>query len=236
MNINIYKVIGYIAVLLFAFQFVFADVIVFNNYETTTTLQDGHLQIEREITLLNVGSDPIIPGELHFRIHELKNGEYVGSQIRNVQAHDDYGEEIDSRLVEGEEETQLVLSHWEPIIPQFNYNIHLNYEIVFEAGGFLFSELIVPVEETTIPIRNSENKIHIPERYSVTYAPDADVRIIEKENGKYTEVSWDGLEQMPVEYTVLPLPRLGVKAVNLFWGVIIVVTLISSYILHRKLR
>ncbi len=236
LKISSYKVMVYIVMIILTLQFALGEVVVFSNYETTTTLRDDRLHIEREITLQNVGSNPIIPGELHFRIHELKEGKHVASQIRNLEVYNDYGQEMNNRKVEGDDETQLVVSLWEPVLPQFSYKIYMTYDIMFETKGILFYELVVPVEETTIPIRNSENMIHIPSRYHVTNAPDAQVRMIEKEGNEYSEVNWEGKKQMPVEYSVLPLPRLGIKAVNLFWGVIIIITLILSYVLHRKLR
>lgn len=223
--------------LLLAFPLVAAeDVVIFNNYETTTTLKDDHLHVERQVTIQNQDSNPIIPGELHFRLHELEGGEHVPLEIENFEVYDEHDMEIESERVEGEDETELILSIWEPILPDFNYNVYMSYDIVFEPQGLLFHELVIPREDTTIPIRDAENRILLPENYHVTHAEDADVRRIEKDDGQYSEVSWEGVESLSVEYSLLPLPRLGIKAVNIFWGTIIVITLILSFVLHRKLR
>ncbi|MFW6013998.1 MAG: hypothetical protein ACOCZ6_01975 [Nanoarchaeota archaeon] len=236
-NINLVKILGLIIVVLFAFPIVAGeDIVVFSNYKTTTTLKDDRLHVEREVTIQNLDSNPIIPGELHFRIHELEGGERVPSKIENFRTSNEHGMEMESKEVEGSDETELVVSMWEPILPNFNYNIQMSYDIVFEPQGLLFHELIVPMEDTTVPIKNTENEFHLPSNYHVTYAEEADVRKVEREGEVYSEISWDDERQMSIEYSVLPLPRLGTKAVNIFWGAIIIITLILSFVLHRKLR
>ena len=236
-NINLVKILGLIIVVVFAFPLVAgADIVVFSNYKTTTTLKEDRLHVEREVTIQNLDSNPIIPGELHFRIHELDGGERVPSQIENFRAYNEHDMEMDAEKVEGDGETELVVSMWEPILPNFNYNIYMSYDIVFEPRGLLFHELVVPMEDTTIPIRNIESSFHLPSNYHVTHAQDAAVRKIEREGEVYSEIRWDGERQMNIEYSVLPLPRLGTKAVNIFWGTIIIITLILSFVLQRKLR
>ena len=122
------------------------------------------------------------------------------------------------------------------MLPKFSYKIFMDYDIEFEPSGLLFYELIVPVEETTIPIEKSKNEIILPSKYHVTHAPDAQVAKKTKENKEVKTVSWKGKKPMAIEYSVLPLPRVGIKAVNLFWGVIIAITLVLSYLFHKKLR
>ena len=82
-------------------NFSLAEVVVFESYETTTTLDDGKLHIDRYIKLRNVGSNPIIPGELHFKLHEISKGKKIPSEIDNLVAINDYNQELKTRIVEG---------------------------------------------------------------------------------------------------------------------------------------
>ncbi|MFW5991057.1 MAG: hypothetical protein ACOCQX_02400 [Candidatus Nanoarchaeia archaeon] len=218
------------------FNLGFAEVVEFSNYETRTTLNEDHLGIQRVLTLQNVGSNPIIPGELHFKTHELEGDKKVPSNINNFEATNDYDMEMETQKVKEDKVTDLVVSIWEPILPKFSYKIYMNYDIEFEPKGILFYELRVPNEETTIPIKESKNEIMLPENYHVTYAPDAEVTKREIEGETVNVVSWSGKNPVAIEYSVVPLPRIGIKAVNVFWGVIIIITLVFSYLFHKRLR
>ena len=225
-----------VLILLFTIDVVMGEVVVFDNYETHTTLEKGKLHIERVITLKNVGDNPIIPGELHFKLHEIVKGKKIPSVVTDFSARNDYNAELKTRTVQGDEETDLVISIWEPVLPKFSYRINLQYDLGFEPKGLLFYELNVPVEETTIPIVNQEHNLYIPTSYYVTYAPDAVVKTVSRNGNEYRMVSWQNREDMLLEYSPLPLPKTGVRAVNIFWGVVIVGLIMLTFLLHRKMR
>ncbi|MFP4403227.1 MAG: hypothetical protein ACLFPJ_02670 [Candidatus Woesearchaeota archaeon] len=235
LKINL-KYLVYVFMFIFVINFCLGEIVVFNNYETTIHLQDGKLHVIKELTLENVGSDPIIPGELHFKIHELKKGEKIPSEILNFNTINGRDQELDSRVIEGNTETDLVVSVWEPILPKFSYKIFLTYDIVFEPKGFLFYEFNVPTEDTTIPIKKNQNIVLIPSNYKVTFAKDASVSQVTKDDKKFSEVKWTNTGNMVLEYSKIPLPKTGVKAVNLFWSVIIILTILATFIIHKKLR
>jgi hypothetical protein len=213
-----------------------AEVVVFQNYQTRSTLQSGGLHIDREITLQNVGSNPIIPGELHFKLHEILKNEKVASKVSNLGSRNDMNKDLKSRLVEAKEETDIVISVWEPVLPKFTYKVILGYDLEFIPKGILFYEIKVPVEETTIPIKDNEQTLYLPAKYHVTYAPDAEVTSVQQGAQQMRAVTWHNREEMVVEYSLLPLPKLGIRAVNIFWIVVIVMLLISTFLIHRKLR
>jgi hypothetical protein len=213
------------------------EVVVFKNYMTKSTLGPGELHIEREIILQNVGSNPIIPGELHFKLHEVDKGEKVASKVSNLGARNvDINKELKSHMIEGKEETDLVVSVWEPVLPKFTYRVSLSYDLEFSPKGILFYEIKVPVEETTIPIKDNLQSLYLPSKYHVTYAPDATVTLEDIGNQKYRVVTWQNREEMIVEYSLIPLPKIGIRAVNVFWGVVIVSLLITTFLIHRRLR
>ena len=226
----------YLTVMFLCMQFALAEVVVFSKYVTTTTLEGDHLHISRDIVLENVGGNPIIPGELHFKLHEVDDDKRIATKVEGFIAWDEYDNELKTRQLEGDEETDLVISIWEPVLPKFSKRIHLEYDILFEPKGVLFYELNVPVEETTIPIKENINTILLPSKYKVTHAPDAEVKDVKDDGENYRSIRWSNKKQMIVEYSMIPLPRLGIRAVNLFWGVVIIATLIISFILHRKMR
>ncbi len=213
-----------------------ADVVVFRDYSTKSVLDRDMLHISRAITLENVGANPIIPGELHFKLHEIIKNQKVASVVHNLEAKNDFGTVLKSRIIESKEETDLVASVWEPVLPKFTYNVKMSYDLEFKTKGILFYEINVPLEETTIPIENQKQSLYIPAKYHITYAPDAIVRTVEEGGQKYRVVEWENMEDMVVEYSVLPLPKLGIRSVNIFWIMVIIILLASTFFIHRKLR
>jgi len=213
-----------------------AEVVVFKSYETKSILKDNALSISRKIILQNVGSNPIIPGELHFKLHEISKDKEVASEINNLGAKNDFDKVLKTRKIESTEETDIVVSVWEPVLPRFTYVVMLDYDLKFEPKGILFYEIKVPLEETTIPIKTQKQQLYLPLKYHVTYAPGAIVQVVSEGGKKYRVVTWDNREDMVVEYSRIPLPKMGIRAVNVFWVVIILALLISTFFIHRKLR
>ncbi len=212
------------------------EVVVFKSYETNSRLEKDNLHIDRQIVLQNVGDNPIIPGELHFKLHEISKDKKVASEVSNLGARNDLNAELKTRKVETKEETDLVLSIWEPVLPKFTYKVFLSYDLKFSPKGVLFYEIKVPIEETTIPIKDNKQSLYLPAKYHVTYAPDAKVTTVQQGSEKFRVVTWENREDMIVEYSVLPLPKMGIRAVNVFWIVVIIILLVSTFFIHKKLR
>lgn len=226
----------FIFLLVLLLPFVFSEVVVFSDYKTDTYVEKEKLHINRALILQNVGSNPIIPGELHFKLHEVKDDSRIASYVSNFEAKNGYDVELSTRLIEGNEETDLVVSVWEPVLPQFTYSIYLSYDLDFKANGVLFYEIKVPVEETTIPIKNNVHNLFIDEGYKVTYAPSSTVSKELKDGVDYTKVSWQNKENMVIEYSKIPFPLMGFKSVNIFWGFVIFVLMLLTYAIHRKIN
>jgi hypothetical protein len=212
---------------------VLAEVVVFDQYITDTTLEKGRFHIERTVILKNVGSNPIIPGELHFKLHEVREDAKIPSKVKNFKAENELKTVLKTRTIEGKEETDLVISVWEPVLPRFTYKITLSYDLEFEPKGILFYEINVPVEETTIPIISNEHNLHLPDNYYVTFAPQGEVKAT---GNSVKTVSWKNKKTMVVEYSVMPLPKLGMRAVNVFWIAVIVSLIASTVFIHRKMK
>lgn len=108
------------------------------------------------------------------------------------------------------------------MLPQFHYDFVMNYDIEFKPKGLLFYEITIPDEKTTIPVRNVMTEFSLPNKYHVTYAPDAKLSTNDESNDKSRLISWTDTNNPKFEYTILPLPKTSVPMVNIFWISLIV--------------
>ncbi len=219
--------------LLLAIPVASARVVVFRDYTTQTTLEKGSLHIERIMTLENIGSAPIIPGELHFKLHEIVKDEQVASEVSNLVAESEQGRQLSTDIINGNRETDLIIDVWDTLLPGFYYTIKMEYDVQFKSKGVLFYLINIPTEETTIPIRHNTQKFLLPKRFSVTFAPGAEVS---KSDDKRV-VEWVNQEDMQLEYSIVPFPKLPIKGVNVFWAILIVLLVglfIGTRVRHSK--
>lgn len=209
-----------------------AQVLVFDTYETVSTVQKDKIRIERELVLTNVARNPVIPGELHFKIYERDGDEQKGLRVENLAASNERGQPLSTKVTRRDESTDLAITIWDPMLPGFSYRFRTSYDLYFEPSGVLFYELRIPQEETTIPIKTIKQTVLLDDGYHVTYAPQTEVS---KLSGNVV-VSWTGdNEQQIIEYSSLPLPRIPFRAVNAFWGVVIL-ALIGVFVLTLRRR
>lgn len=209
-----------------------AQVVVFDKYETRITLEQERLHVNRVMFLKNVGANPIIPGELHFKLHELDGDKKVASKVDNFGAVDKNGNKLSTSTIERETETDLIISVWDPLLPGFFYRMTTDYDLRFRPKGILFYEINIPTEDTTIPIQGKTTSFALPRKFHVTYAPGAQVT---DEEGMRV-VTWEKGTEMALEYSRIPLPRLGIKAVNLFWAALIIVLVATIVLVQLKRR
>ena len=208
--------------------------VVFSQYDTTATISQDVIQIERTVTIKNNGQVPIIPGELHFRFFEQDGADRRAIEVSNVQAQSSRGVELTTKSVSRGDEQDVSVQVWDPLLPGFDYTFTMQYDIAFEASGILFHEISLPQEQTTIPIVEETTTFELDDRYHVTYAPETEVN---KLSGN-TVVQWGAqAEERTVEYSRLPFPRTGLRAVNVFWIAIILALLgvfMISFLRQRK--
>lgn len=198
-----------------------ANSVVFERYDTTATFQGNTILIERDVRIKNSGLTPIIPGEVHFRLYEQRGDTKTPIPVTNFRAHSPTSGDLTTRVAERRGETDLSVHLWNPLLPNFYYDFTMTYEMEFSPSGILFYEIRLPREDTTIPIVNENTQFLLDRRYSVTYAPEGVVSSATPTGN--TVVSWDrNSNNRIVEYSRIPLPTIGVRAVNVFWIVIIV--------------
>jgi hypothetical protein len=204
-----------------------AEVLVFDRYDTVSRVSGDSITIEREMTLTNVARNPVIPGELHFRLYQQEGADRKPIAVSDFTATNERGQKLSTKITTRASETDLAVTIWDPMLPGFSYTFRTSYVMRFEPSGLLFYELQIPQEDTTIPIKNAEQTVILEGNYHVTYAPDTAVT---KMSGNAV-VSWAGQnEGQVIEYSSLPLPRirlgsLTLRAVNVFWGVVIIALL-----------
>jgi len=204
-----------------------ADVLIFDKYDTVSRVEGNTITIEREMTLTNVARNPVIPGELHFRLYQQDGSSRRTIKVSDFTATNERGQALSTKIVNRPDETDLAVTIWDPMLPGFSYTFRVRYVMEFEPSGLLFYELRIPREDTTIPIKAAKQTVILRDRYHVTYAPDTEVS---KLSGN-TVVSWAGQnEGQVIEYSALPLPRIAIgsfamRAVNIFWGAIILALL-----------
>ena len=209
-----------------------ANTVVFERYDTTATIQGNTILIERDVRIKNNGLTPIIPGEVHFRLYEQRGDTKTPIPVTNFRAHSQNTGDLTTRVTERRGETDLSVHLWNPLLPHFHYDFTMTYEMEFSPSGIFFYEIRLPREETTIPIVNENTVFNLDRRYSVTYAPDGVVSSNTPTGN--TVVSWDRASgDRIVEYSRLPLPALGVRAVNVFW-IVIIILLVTVFVLSLR--
>ena len=207
-----------------------ANVVVFERYDTTATIQGNTITIDRDVRIKNVGQTPIIPGEVHFRLYEQRGEVRTPIPVSNFQAHSETSGDLTTRVVERSGETDMSVHLWNPLLPNFHYDFTMSYEMEFSPSGILFYEIQLPREDTTIPIQNEHTEFVLDGRYSVTYAPQG---AVSSATGN-TVVSWDkDTDSRVVEYSRIPLPAIGVRAVNVFW-LLIIAMLVGVFVMSLR--
>jgi hypothetical protein len=207
--------------LILVINFSLANVIVFEKYDTTYSFEKNYLKIEKDLRILNVGPNPIIPGEIHFKLSEIRNEKQVPIKINNLKIIDHRGNEIDSKLSEKAEQTDLSFMIWQPLLPRHFYDLSMEYEVEFNPKGIFFYMVNIPKEVTTIPIQKSTTTFELPKKYHITYAPNGTV----EKTSDYNKLSWNELSILSFEYSLIPLPKMGIPMVNFFWIGLMVVFL-----------
>lgn len=210
-------VIFSLLVLVFAFSAAAYDVVVFENYETSYFLKDGKLSVEKRVLLRNVGNNPIIPGELHFRVYEQRGDKQIPVEIKNLVASNP-SSQLTTRVTLYDDYSDVVVHVWNPVLPDFDLPLTISYDLDFKLKGVLFHEVQFPIEETTIPIRDSKVDFMLPNQFSVTFTTGD---VIAEDNMNKV-VQWVNEDDLSLEYSRLPLPNTPFRMVGIFWMTILV--------------
>ncbi len=211
-------------------SFVLGEVVVFDKYDTTMEYDDGVLTVTKQLRLKNVGNNPIIPGEIHFKISQEDKDATSAPVISSFKVTNKFDKELETRQVSSNNEVDLVFTVWDPLLPDFFYDMTMSYDLEFKPSGVLFYHVALPEEKTTIPIKKSSTTFLLPNNYHVTYAPGGEI----SSEKSLKEITWEVKDAYQVEYSVIPFPKMGFRAVNIFWVLIILLFLIHLFFRLKK--
>ena len=196
--------------------------LIFEDYSTSYFVRGNTLLVEKEVILRNVGqSEYLVPGEIYFNVYERKGDSSVAPKIRDVSALQNNNQELETRIDTYDTHSTIAVRIWAPLSnqPNMQYRLSLSYEMDFRPKGFLFHEVVFPVETSSHTIVDRSTRMMLPTGYTVTYAPSADVST----DGLHTIVDWGSRSDLSLEYTFLPLPeQMPFRMVSVFWLTVLV--------------
>ena len=196
--------------------------LIFEDYSTSYFVKGNTLVVEKEVIIRNVGrSEYLVPGEIYFNVYERRGDSSVAPSIRDVSALQNNDRSLDTRVDTHDTHSSIAVHIWSPLSnqPNMQYRLSLSYEMDFRPRGFLFHEVVFPVETSSHRIVERSTRMMLPTGYTVTYAPTADV----SSDGLHTIVDWGSQSDLSLEYTFLPLPeQMPFRMVSVFWLTVLV--------------
>ncbi len=204
--------------------------VTFEEYEKTYYMEGDSLRVEKDIVMVNRLRSPVVPGSVEFRMYEIRGRDIVPSQISEVYARDN-SRELDTRVETHGDHTKLIVMVRTPLMQDYEFPVSISYEIDFNPSGILFHEVLFPIEETTNTVVDSTTRLVMPNRYRVTYAPDAEI----EKDGMRQSIEWGGGTEIMLEYTRLPLPQMPFRMVSVFWlTILLILGVIFIYLNSRR--
>ncbi|MEM4396069.1 MAG: hypothetical protein QXR30_00175 [Candidatus Woesearchaeota archaeon] len=191
----------------------------FSNYVTKLKIDNNEITINKEIEIENYGQVGIVPGEMIFRILNVKE-----SDIINISAKDEFGNTFPVKINPSDDFVEVVVENYIPIFAQSKQKVFIDYTIKSNLKGLLFYSFEYPLMDTSIPIQNGKIIIIPGKNLYLTYAPEAKC----EKNECFFEIKNQKNKMVEFELSRIPLPKLKVKAYYVFWyGIIAMLLLIS---------
>lgn len=198
----------------------FGEVIEFSEFKRDVTYDDGVLYVKTTALLKNTAPYPIIPGELHFTLFERSGFETHSVPVSDFTVVGLNNKNLETYIDTGSFDSDLYFLVWEPVLPGFSYPLTITYTIDFKPKGLLFYNIELPIEETTIPIRKKTLTFSLDSSYFVTYATQG-AAVTKLPDQKVVSIS--DTHTIRVEFTHLPLPKLPVMMVHVFWMILLII-------------
>jgi len=204
---------------------------VFSDYSTHIKLNsDETIEISKKIILTNVGVVAFVPGQVEFKI----SNDAGDLKILNYSVINKFGKSIRNNLVRTGDSSVIVLEIFQPLLPGFDYEINLAYNLSYVSSGIVFKKFQIPLsEKSRIPIKKGKVSLEIPSNLYLTYVDYLDNSSV---FGKNT-VNWEINENTPssvfFEYSYLPIKIGNMQGSTVFW---IIVNVILIFLLVREIR
>ena len=210
----------------------FATIEVFSDYTTNMKiLSNNTILVNKTLTLKNVYTTGIVPGQLEFKIGkgvEKNYGDEV--QVSRIKVVDAFGKVLPSQVRNTGDFTAIIVDIYYPLLPGFEYTINLDYQLTYNPTGIFFKNLEIPIQESTIPIQKGTYTVIAPNFYYFTYLSGWGV----KENGNAVwKLNENGPEKISFEYSYIPISIGDFQGSYVFW---ITINLILLSILFFEVR
>ena len=211
-----------ILLVLFSANSVFSSIEVFSSYDTILEVKDDNsIIVTKHLTLKNVYDVGIVPGQIEFKVARgTGDGSVANLNVFNVSATDRFGKEIKTQVRNTIKYSVIVLDVYYPLLPGFEYEFDLRYELSYKPGGIFFKSLHIPIRESTIPIEVGTFKVVLPNNYYFTHL-DLDSENLGDVVVESNVAIWDIKNDMPksisFEYSWIPIQIGGMKGSYVFW-------------------
>jgi hypothetical protein len=185
--------------------------------------------IKSEITLKNLIDKPLVPGIGEIRLQKVHPEKLLffsipfteirePVEVKNVKAYSgktNFNTKVEVR----EDYTVIYYEIWHPIEPSGEFTFTIEFDADLIEKGILFKTISIPVG-ADVDIKQLE--INVNSDWKICYAEP------EMENSWKASIPANHIAFFTAEFSLLPLPMLPVRGYLVFWGTILVVTLILA--------
>jgi hypothetical protein len=232
---KILKLSIFLTVFLGIFSISFASVEVFSDYSTHLKINDDDtIEINKSLTLKNVYTVGIVPGQIEFKIAKGTEGSLGNIEIQEVRAIDAFGKEINSQIRTSKEFSVIIVDVYYPLLPGFEYEFDLYYKLSYNPGGIFFKSLQIPIRESTIPIEKGTFTVELPESYHFTYLESEGSQGEIIDNQAQWEIKDNTPSSILFEYSYLPVSIGNFQGSYLFWILVNIVLVVFLVIEIRR--
>ena len=190
----------------------------FSKYYSKVEFLDGDIiRISKDMALKNNYDRAILPGQIEFRIGSGTLDSSTNIILENIKVRDQMGRDITYTYREFEDYSSIVLDIFYPLLPGFQYEFSLIYELEFEARGIFFKSLEIPLKESSIPIEEGTFEVILPKNNFFTYLGDLDMFATINGNVGIWELEDNLPNSVEFEYSFLPIRTPWLRGSYTFW-------------------
>lgn len=202
-------------------------------YSKVEFLEENIIKISKDMALRNNYDRAILPGQIEFRIGSGTLDSSTNIILENIKVFDQFGRNITYTYREFEDYSSIVLDIFYPLLPGFEYEFSLIYELEFESRGIFFKSLEIPLKESSIPIEQGTFEVILPRNNYFTYLGDLDMFATINRNVGVWELEDNLPNSVEFEYSFIPIRTPWLRGSYTFW---IIVNLLMFAFLVTQIR
>ena len=189
-------------------------------YSKVEFLDDNIIRISKDMALRNNYDRAILPGQIEFRIGSGTLDSSTNIILENIEVQDQFGRDITYSYREFEDYSSIVLDIFYPLLPGFEYEFSLIYELEFEARGIFFKSLEIPLKESSIPIEDGTFEVILPRNNYFTFLGELDAFATINRNVGVWELEDNLPNSVEFEYSFIPIRTPWLRGSYAFWVLI----------------